>query len=90
MCGWKPVLIFSKGNKKMRFSAYDVLISEAREKDKHKWQQSVSGVSSLIEIFSNPEELVVDPFSGSGAFLKTAISMGRKAIGAELNGSSRV
>lgn len=32
MCGWKPVLIFSKGKKKMRFSAYDVLISEQMEK----------------------------------------------------------
>ena len=42
MCGWKPVLIFSKGKKKMRFSAYDVLVSEAREKSSHKWQQSES------------------------------------------------
>ena len=42
MCGWKPVLIFSKGRKKMRFSAYDVLVSEAREKSSHKWQQSES------------------------------------------------
>jgi 16S rRNA G966 N2-methylase RsmD len=85
MCGWKPVLIFSKGKKKMRFSAYDVLVSEEREKDSHEWQQSESGVRSLIEILTKPNELVVDPFAGSGTFLKVAKSLGRKSIGAEIN-----
>ena len=84
MCGWKPILIFSKGKKKMRFSAYDVATSIAREKANHEWQQSESGVKHLIEIFSKPGELVVDPFAGSGTFLKVAQEMGRKAIGAEI------
>lgn len=84
MCGWKPVLIFSNGKKKMRFPAYDVLISEAREKHSHEWQQSESGVKKLIEIFSEPKDLIVDPFAGSGTFLKVANDMGRKAIGAEI------
>ena len=84
MCGWKPVLIFSKGNKKMRFTAYDVLISEKMEKENHKWQQSESGVKPLIEIFSKPGELVVDPFAGSGTFLKVAEELNRRAIGAEI------
>ena len=84
MCGWKPVLIFSKGKKKMRFSAYDVLISEQMEKHSHEWQQSESGVMQLIEIFTEPNELVVDPFSGSGTFLKCATDAGRRGIGAEI------
>lgn len=86
MCGWKPVVIFSKGCKKMRFSAYDVLVSEEREKESHEWQQSESGARGLIEIFSRPGDLIVDPFAGSGTFLKVANEMGRKAIGAEING----
>lgn len=85
MCGWKPVLIFSKGCKKMRFSAYDVLISEAREKESHEWQQSETGVSGLIEILSKPGDVIVDPFAGSGTFLKVANEMGRRGIGAEIN-----
>ena len=84
MCGWKPVLIFSKGKKKMRFTAYDVLISEQREKSNHEWQQSESGVISLIDIFSKPNELIVDPFAGSGTFLKVANELGRKTLGADL------
>jgi len=86
MCGWKPVLIFSKGCKKMRFSAYDVLISESREKESHEWQQSESGVKGLIEIFSKPGELIVDPFAGSGSFGVVANKMGRRFVGAEING----
>ena len=85
MCGWKPILIFSKGNKKMSFSAYDVVVSEQMEKHSHEWQQSESGVMQLIEIFSKPGELVVDPFAGSGTFLKVAHDMGRRGIGAEID-----
>jgi DNA modification methylase len=84
MCGWKPVLVFSKGNKKMRFSAYDVVVSEQMEKHSHEWQQSESGVEKLIEIFTKPGELVVDPFSGGGTFVKAAIHTGRRGIGAEI------
>ena len=90
MCGWKPVLIFSKGRKKMRFSAYDVLVSEQMEKFGHEWQQSESGVVSLVEIFTEPGELIVDPFAGSGTFLKVANEMGRNTIGAEINDKKEV
>lgn len=84
MCGWKPILIFSRGRKKMRYSAYDVAISEQMEKHSHEWQQSESGVKHLVEVFSKPGELVVDPFCGSGTFLKVANDLGRKTIGAEI------
>lgn len=85
MCGWKPILIFSKGQKKMRFSAYDVIVSEQMEKHSHEWQQSESGINQLIEIFTVPGQLIIDPFSGSGTFLKSAMGLGRKCIGAEID-----
>jgi len=85
MCGWKPVLIFSRGRKKMRYSAYDIVESKEREKNLHEWQQSESGVTGLIEIFTEPGQLIVDPFTGSGTFLKMAHLMNRKAIGAEID-----
>lgn len=84
MCGWKPVLIFSRGRKKMRFSTYDVLVSEKREKSSHEWQQSESGMYPLVDIFTKPGELIVDPFAGAGTFLKVAVDNGRRAIGAEI------
>ena len=69
----------------MRYPAYDILVSGEREKSSHKWQQSESGVAPLIDILTKPGELVVDPFAGSGTFLKVAKELGRKAIGAEIN-----
>jgi len=69
----------------MRYPAYGVLVSGEREKSSHKWQQSESGMSPLIDILTKPGELVVDPFAGSGTFLKVAKELGRKAIGAEIN-----
>ncbi len=85
MCGWKPIFVFSKGNKKMRFTASDIVVSEKMEKASHKWQQSESGVKNLIEIFTKPTDLIVDPFAGSGTFLKVANELKRNAIGAEIN-----
>jgi DNA modification methylase len=84
MCGWKPILIFSKGRRKMRFSAYDVIVSEKAEKFSHRWQQSESGAKTLVEILSLPDELVVDPFAGTGTILKAASELGRRGIGATL------
>ena len=85
MCGWKPVVIFSRGCKKMKFSVYDVLVSEMREKESHEWQQNKDAIIPLIEVFTNPGELVVDPFCGSGSFGITANELGRRFIGAEIN-----
>lgn len=84
MSSWRPILIFAKQKIKFRFCRSDVLISEEREKDSHEWQQSESGVEPLIELLTEPGQLVVDPFAGSGTFLKVASKMGRRAIGAEL------
>jgi len=85
MCCWKPVLIFAKNRRKMRFTMKDYFVSSEREKFSHEWQQSESGVKYLIESFTEPGDLVVDPFAGSGTFLKVAKEMKRNAIGAEID-----
>jgi len=42
-------------------------------------------VESLIDEFSSPEEIVYDPFCGSGVTLNVAIRKGRDAIGTDIN-----
>lgn len=42
-------------------------------------------VSRIIGVSSNPGDLVIDPFAGSGTTLAVAKKMGRRAIGIELN-----
>jgi DNA modification methylase len=85
MCRWKPVLIFQNGKKKLSNTFQDYFISEHREKSGHDWQQSQSGVAYLIEMFTKPNDIILDPFTGSGTTLIVAKSKGRIAKGAELN-----
>jgi DNA modification methylase len=39
----------------------------------------------LIALFSCPGDLVVDPFAGHGTTLRVALTMGRRAIGYEID-----
>lgn len=86
ICRWKPILIYQKPPfKKIETVIQDYIISKQPEKEEHEWQQSESGVKDLIEKFTKPGDIVVDPFSGAGTFAKVAHEMKRKAIGYEID-----
>jgi DNA modification methylase len=42
-------------------------------------------IRPIIEACSNPGDLVIDPFAGSGTTCRVAISLGRQAFGIDLN-----
>lgn len=46
----------------------------------HPTEKPVALLSYLIELFSNPGDLVLDPFAGSASLGEAAISTGRKSI----------
>lgn len=50
----------------------------------HPTQKPVSLLESLIEIFTDPGEVVIDPVAGSGSTLYAAARCGRKAYGFEI------
>lgn len=85
MCRWKPVLIYQNGNKKLENTFQDYFISEQREKSGHDWQQSISGVSYLIEMFTKPGDLIVEPFAGTGTTIIAAQSLKRNIIASEID-----
>jgi len=93
MHGWnikvcfKPVLWYTKNgpNRMPR-----LLIDEwsfrrstfAQSQGAHKWGQPI--LEEPIIAITEPDEIVLDPFMGSGTTLRAAKDLGRKAIGIEI------
>ena len=72
-----------KNNGKMIFNCFDV----ERDGDTpkiHPTQKSVPLLKKLIETFTDPGDVVIDPVAGSGTSLIAAIELGRKAYGFEI------
>jgi predicted RNA methylase len=51
----------------------------------HPTQKPLSILRPLIEVFSKPGEIVLDPFCGSGSTLAAAQELGRRFVGIELD-----
>jgi len=62
---------------------------DAKEEDdeKHVTPTQLDVMDRLVELYSNPDEVILTPFNGIGTELFSAISMGRKGIGIELKDS---
>lgn len=62
---------------------------DAREDDdeKHVHPLQLDVIDRLVELYTNPGEVVCTPFMGVGSEIYSPVSMGRKAIGAELKDS---
>jgi site-specific DNA-methyltransferase (adenine-specific) len=70
-------------NGKMIFNCIDWQKDGSMEKI-HPTQKPVSLLKRLIEIFTDPGDVVIDPVAGSGSTLIAAIETGRKAFGFEI------
>lgn len=57
----------------------------AEERTEHPTQKPLSLSRRLVEHFSNPGELVVVPFAGSGSECVAAVQSSRRFVGAEIN-----
>lgn len=51
----------------------------------HPTGKPLSILTQLVQNFTKPGDLILDPFMGSGTTLRAAKDMGRKAIGIEIN-----
>lgn len=82
---WKPLVMFTKkGGVGFQGTFEDWIRGAGPKKDHHNWQQNELEVAGLVETFTKPGELVVDPFAGSGGFCRVAQELGRIAVGAEI------
>ncbi len=84
----KPLLFFAKDDYQPRSWIEDVITSEGRQKELHEWQQSLSPALYYIEKLTQPGDLVVDPFLGSGTTALVAKKLGRRFIGCDIDASA--
>ncbi|MBD3155365.1 MAG: hypothetical protein GF368_01790 [Candidatus Aenigmarchaeota archaeon] len=83
--GWKPILVYQKGFKKIPNKTKDFIEGAGRSKFNHEWEQSLGELEYLITQFTNENNIVVDPFAGSGTVLVASKKLKRISIGAEQN-----
>jgi len=85
----KLLLVYYKPPKtKSKEFMSDLIKGTGREKDLHDWAQSLDEIKPMIENFTNPGDLILDPFGGSGTTLAACISLNRKCIGIDIDGAA--
>jgi ParB-like chromosome segregation protein Spo0J len=85
---WKPVFWFVKGKYEGDWRG-DVVKSDVNDNDKRfdDWGQSESGIARLVEAFTLPGEVVLDPFVGGGTTAVVCVRLGRQFIGIDIEQS---
>ncbi len=78
--------LLAKGNpQKPARTIPDVLEWKYTGNNLHPTQKPVSVLTPLVESFSNPGDVVLDPFCGSGSTLLAARNLNRRFLGIELS-----
>ena len=78
-----PIQVYSKTLVPLKVRIRDVIAGGVKEKQHHKWQWAIKPVTTLVDQFSSPGSLIVDPCAGSGTCGEAALSLGRKFIGCD-------
>ena len=77
----KPI----RGTGKMVFNWFEWKKDKAKDYPKiHPTQKPVAVLKQLIEIFTDPGDVVIDPCAGSGTTLRAALELGRPSYGFEI------
>jgi site-specific DNA-methyltransferase (adenine-specific) len=85
----RSVLLYSAGPYRPRGWLNDIVFAKGRggpeERPLHPWQQALEPVRHWIRQVSEPGELIVDPFLGSGTTAVAAVMEGRRFIGCDID-----
>lgn len=82
---WKPMLWYVKEKcRPYGFTVDGIEFNSPVNKKLHKWQQSLLWCEHYINILTKENEIVLDPFMGSGTTAEACEKINRKWIGIEI------
>jgi hypothetical protein len=81
----KPILLFQKGKFSRQFLLGDIIHCGNKAKSYHVWQQDVETFEQVVSLLTDPGDLVVDPFGGTGTTGIACLNLKRRFIGSELD-----
>lgn len=71
--------------RKWRTTRGEYIRSPGDEKSKRKGGKPMNTMRAIIRDYSNPGDLVCDPYAGEGMTLRAALAEGRSAVGSEVD-----
>ena len=89
-CGAEAIVI-RHGESAMRWNGggahalfdHPIVTGSSRERLEHTTQKPISLMLELVELFTDPDDLVLDPFAGSCTTGVACLRLGRRFIGIE-------
>jgi hypothetical protein len=85
VAGWKPIVWFVKETRGDKQTFVTDVVTGAREKSHHAWQQAVSEATYFIDLLTDRDGFVVDPFCGGGTTPVACVMSGRKWASFEID-----
>ncbi|MYL82461.1 ParB N-terminal domain-containing protein [Desulfovibrio aerotolerans] len=77
--------IFKKGNPVWLTGAYNCFVYPVPSNRLHPMQKPIEMIESIVDAVSSPNDLIIDPFCGSGTILKACLNKNRLIAGAEID-----
>lgn len=85
--GWESIAYMHRSDRRSAWSgggAHGNHVSPIPPPEGHPTAKPLPLVAKWVRWFTNPGEIIFDPFAGSGTTLRAAVNEGRRAIGVEL------
>lgn len=82
---WEPLLVYGKPAKRVGHDAWTMSIGQQEDIGGHPCPKYLPFWRRVVQAFTDPGDLILDPFMGTGTTLVAAKDLGRRAIGIELD-----